>query len=100
MAAPKKPQDRKPPADAPIEIEVRGTKFAIDRDALDDFELLDDLAQVEEGKAQRLPALLRRLLGDQYKSALNLLRDEESNRVSLDDGSNLVREIFEAIDPS
>lgn len=100
MAAPKKPADRKPPADAPIEVEVRGKKFTIDRDALDDFELLDDLARVEDGQGQRLPSLLRRLLGEDYKTALELIRDKETGRVSLETGAELVNEIFAAVDPS
>lgn len=100
MAAPKKPQDRKPAADAPIKVEVRGTTFTIDRAALDDFELLDDLARVEDGAGQRLPSLLRRLLGGDYGRALDLIRDEDTGRVSLETGAELVQEIFEAVDPS
>ena len=101
--APKKPQDRKQKAaEAPdsYTVEVRGQKFTVAREALDDFELLDDLAQVEEGKGQRFPSLLRRLLGDQYRDALNLLRDEETGRVPVEEGARLVQEILEAIDPS
>lgn len=100
MSAPKKPQDRKPPADAPIKVEVRGQSFTIDRDALDDFELLDDIARVEDGAGHRLPSLLRRLLGEDYGRALDLLRDEETGRVALESGAELVQEIFEAVDPS
>lgn len=100
---PKKPQDRKPKAVAAPDsytVEVRGQKFTVALAALDDFELLDDLAQVEEGKGQRFPSLLRRLLGDQYRDALNLLRDEETGRVPVEEGARLVQEILEAIDPS
>lgn len=98
--APKKPQDRKPKASDTYAVEVRGQKFTVALAALDDFELLDDLAQVEEGKGQRFPSLLRRLLGDQYRDALNLLRDEETGRVPVEEGALLVKEILEAIDPS
>ena len=101
--APKKPQDRKPkaaPTPGSYTVEVRGKEFTVESAALDDFELLDDLAQVEEGKGQRFPSLLKRLLGDQYRDALNLLRDEETGRVPVEEGALLVKEILEAIDPS
>lgn len=100
---PKKPQDRKPKAVAAPDsytIEVRGETLTVPADALDDFELLDDLAQVEEGKGQRLPALLRRLLGDDYSRALDLIRDEESGRVRLEDGASLVQDILVALNPN
>lgn len=100
---PKGPQDRKPKAVAAPDsytIEVRGETLTIPADALDDFELLDDLALVEEGKGQRLPALLRRLLGDDYSRALDLIRDEGSGRVRLEDGATLVQDILAALNPN
>lgn len=98
--ATKKPQDRKPKAGDSYTVEVRGETLTIPLDALDDFELLDDLDRLNEGETQRLPAVLRRLLGDDYGRALDLLRDEGTGRVSLESGSGLVSEIFEALNPN
>lgn len=51
--------------------------------AADDFELLDDLARLDEGDLSRLPRILRRLIGrDQIEDAMDRLRDPDSGRVT------------------
>lgn len=98
--APKKPQDRKPKVSDVHTVTVHGETLTVPADALDDFELLDDLARVESGEGQRLPSLLRRLLGEDYKRALDLVRDEETGRVPLDAGATLVQDILGALNPN
>lgn len=101
----KKPEDRKPKAEkveTPQErtITVRGTEFTIAADALDDFELLDDLHGLDNEDPTKLPSVLRRLLGDQFKTALDLARDKTTGRVSVEAGADVVREVMEALDPN
>lgn len=96
MAAPKTPQDRKPKASAHLVASVAGRDWTIDKDALDDFELLDDLGEIEAGNAARMPRVLRRLLGDQYRAALDTLRDDDG-KVRVEVGATFVRELFEAL---
>lgn len=98
MAGPKAPQDRKPKAGEPHKVDVDGKTWTIEPDALDDFELLDDLGAVEAGNAARLPSTLRRLLGPvQYKAALNSLRDADTGRVPVEAGAEFVKAIFEGL---
>lgn len=96
MAAPKTPQDRKPKAGAPLTATVAGKEWVVDRDALDDFEMLDDLGEIEAGNAARLPRVLRRLLGDQYKAALDTLRGDDG-KVRVEAGAQFARDLFEAL---
>lgn len=94
---PKKPQDRKTKADAPLTAEVGGRTWTVERDAMDDFELLEDLGEVEAGNAARLPRVLRRLLGaDQYREAMDHLRDD-AGKVGVEAGANFVRDLFEGL---
>lgn len=97
----KKPQDHKPKAEdagTGQVVEVRGLQVTISAEALDDFELLDDLAQVEQKNAVRMPSLLRRLVGhEQWRDVIDLARDESTGRVSVEAGAELIREIFEEL---
>ena len=99
----KKPEDHKPKAsDAPevIEVTVRGVDLKIDADALDDFELMDDLNELEQNEnPARLPSILRRLVGDQYRSVMDAIRGE-NGRVSVEAGSEFLGEVMEAISPN
>lgn len=98
----KQPTDRKPKAkdDNVIKITVRGIELEVLKDALDDFELLDDLNELEQNEnPARLPSVLRRLIGSQWKMAMNSLRGE-NGRVSVEDGAEFVGEILEAVSPS
>lgn len=100
--AAKKPADRKAPDTKPaetIDVEVRGVALSLPREALDDFELLDDLDQLEQGNPARLPSVLRRLVGDQWREVMDALRGE-SGRVSVEDGAGFVAEVMEAVSPN
>lgn len=101
----KQPQDHKPKAsedDTPKELHVtvRGLELTVMSDALDDFELLDDLNELEQNENPgRLPSILRRLVGDQWKTVVNHLRGD-NGRVSVEDGAEFVGEVLEALNPS
>lgn len=90
-----KPADRKPKV---FTVKVDDDTYTVPLDALDDFELLDDLNAIQDGDGARLPTVLRRLLGaEQYRAALESLRSAETGRVSLEAGASLVERILEGI---
>lgn len=103
-AAAKQPQDhlaKAEPETSTMRAEVRGVVYEVPTDALDDFELMGDIVEAQDGNPARMPALLRRLLGDvQYRAAMESLRDPATGRVSMEAGIELVGEIFEAIAPN
>lgn len=111
----KRPEDHKPPkaaktADAPTVEKVeggravtyRGFTVTVPDEALDDFELLGDLREMQDtADATVLPSLLRRLIGAEgYKTAMNGLRDPETGRVSALDGAEYVQLVFGALAPN
>ena len=121
-AAAKAPQDHKAKAEKPkvdtVEIDVdngdgttrkakarrvqlRGIVVTVPDEALDDFEVLDDIRAVQdEEDASRLPSLLRRLVGnDDYRRVMDALRGP-TGRVSVEDGSTFVLELFGALRPN
>lgn len=100
----KKPEDHKSKAEDAVPEEltvtVRGLELKVMSDALDDFELLDDLNELEQNdNPGRLPSILRRLVGDQWKKVIEHLRGE-NGRVSVEDGSEFIGEVLEALNPS
>ncbi len=121
MAAPKKPQDHLPKVEKPkvekvqVILEegdkkrtvdgqrttIRGITVTVLDESLDDFELLDDLRAVDvDHNASRLPALLRRLVGDDYRTVMDGLRDKTSGRVTIEAGSTFIRSVMEALNPN
>lgn len=100
----KVPQDRKPKGESrpqTLTAHVRGREWSVPADALDDFELLDDLNALEQrGDVTRLPSVLRRLLGDQWRDAMEALRDESTGRVTVEAGSELVMDVMGALNPN
>lgn len=69
-------------------------------EALDDFEVLDDIRAVQDDNdASRLPSLLRRLVGDQYRDVLKALKGT-NGRVTTEAGSTFVMDLFAALSPN
>lgn len=99
----KTPTDRKPKADAVPDVKTAtaaGRDWTVPTGALDDFELLDDLGQIEQGNPARLPSVLRRLIGDQWPAAMDSIRDKDTGRVGVEAGADFVRQIMESLDPN
>ncbi len=97
-AGAKRPTDRRKSASTKtLTATAAEREWTVPTDALDDFELLDDLDEIENGNAARLPRALKRLLGDQYRDALDAIRDEGSGRVGVEAGADFVRELFESL---
>ena len=82
--------------DKPVPLSV-----TVEFDALDDFELLDDLRAIDvDRNASRMPALLRRLVGDDYQLVMDSLRDQESGRVRIEPAQVWLRALMEALNPN
>lgn len=91
---PKTPQDHKAPASSTEEITgtASGRQWVIPADALDDWELLEDLNDPTGASA---PSAIRRLLGDgQYAEVKDLLRDPDTKRVSATAMTSFIEEFF------
>lgn len=105
---PRQPQDHKPKA-AEVEkaarvLEIRGVSYTLDEDALDDFELLGDLRSLDSGgteAALSMPRILKAFLGaDQYRTALDSIRDKDTGRVGIEAGAGFVGDLLKAISPN
>lgn len=98
----KKPQDRKKKIEQPEvkTVTLYGMNVTVDPDALDDFEMLDDIGELENGNAGRLPRILKRLVGDQYRPLLDAARDKDTRKVSIEAGGEMVEVLMGALDPN
>ncbi|HXH34326.1 MAG TPA: hypothetical protein VNJ54_07935 [Plantibacter sp.] len=102
-----KPQDHQ--GKKPVVREVEGGKEVTLGDitvtvrdaALDDFELLDDLHELDVNKkGSRLPSLMKRLVGDDYQPILEKLRDKHTGRVRVEHASEFIRDLLGALNPN
>lgn len=107
MTAPKKPQDRQPKkptvkaVDGGKQVTISGVTVTVSDDAVNDFELLDDLRAIDVDKnAARLPGVLRRLVGDQYQAVMDGIRDKTTGRVTIEAGSEFLKDLFEVLNPN
>lgn len=107
--APAKPQDHLPKAETPKvekvdggrKVTISGITVTVSDDALDDFELLDDLRAVDvDQNASRLPALLRRVVGDDYPTVMDALRKKGEGRVKILDATEFIRDLFGVLNPN
>src|SRR5690606_38987163 len=97
----KQPEDKKAASTvkaqadgATIVAEVEGREWTISQDAL------DDLAELENGNAVRLPSALKRLLGaEQYREAMAVLRNEQG-RVTVEAGGKFVQDVLTSVNPT
>lgn len=92
-----KPLTRQAPARRAV---ISGIEVTVADEALDDFELLDDFRGLGDSDASRLPSVLRRMVGDDYKRILNELRDPATRRVSAAAGSQFVFDVVQAFNPN
>lgn len=120
MTAAKKPQDHKPKVekvtiDLPDGVDddgkpktrqasarrttIDGITVTVTDESLDDFELLDDLLQMEKQNIARLPSIAQRLFGDDYPTVMDGLRDK-NGRVSIERASSFIRDVFGVLNPN
>ena len=65
----------------------------LDKDALDDMELLEKLIEMDKGNTLVLPEVLEMLLGEEKKSLYDFCR-KENGRVPASRVAQVVAEIF------
>ncbi|MBP2057014.1 hypothetical protein J2Z60_000176 [Lactobacillus colini] len=59
-----------------------GFRYHVERDVIDDMELIDLLADLEDGSISALPKILVKLLGEKQKRALyDHCKDKMSSRI-------------------
>lgn len=74
-----------------------GFTAVISPDALDDMELLEDLARMDAGEEWLCARVVARLLGAEQKKALyEYCRDPETKRVSVTAVAGVLKDLFAA----
>lgn len=74
-----------------------GFEFDVDKKRLDDYELLEDLADIVDGKEGKIVSVINRLLGmEQTKRLKDHLRDQDG-RVSASSMTMEIMEIFKGL---
>lgn len=73
-----------------------GFAFAVEKDVVDDMELIDDLAEADDGDPLAISKVCKRVLGaDQRKRLYDHLRKD--GRVPIKDVAECIIEIFAAM---
>lgn len=76
-----------------------GFEAEIDVNALDDMELLEDLARMDAGEQWLAARVVMRLLGAEQKKALyDFCRDPQTKRVSVTKVAEVLSELFTSKD--
>lgn len=83
-----------------FEVTAHGFTVFAHKEALDDFEVLDAVAKLDARKVTAFPDVLRRIIGDDFKVAMDGLRDQETGRVSIEKGVRYVQDVMGAISPN
>ncbi|MDU7623739.1 MAG: hypothetical protein E7J96_06860 [Actinomyces sp.] len=74
-------------------ITAAGIQVTIDTDVFDDYELLADMADVQDGNPLKAVSLIRRVLGDKHDEVIAKLRDD-NGRVPIDAVVNLLTDVM------
>lgn len=80
-------------------VTLSGVTVKVSDEALNDFEILDELRALGMGHMVALPALLRRLVGDDQDRVLDALRGE-NGRVTITAGHRFVMTLLGALNPN
>lgn len=76
-------------------------RVTVPTDALNDFELLDEMRAIDvDRNAAMMPAVLRRLIGDDFRQVMDALRDPDTGRVTIDAATAWIRSLMEALNPN
>ena len=74
-----------------------GFEYEVDEKALDDYELLEDLAEVSDGREGRIGSVIDRLLGKEQKERMKDFLRDGSGKVAASKMIQEVKDIFEAL---
>lgn len=115
-ATPRKPAVKRPPVedhkpkatevqkavatDGKVTVTLHEQEWTITVDALDDYELLEDISAVDHGDVSRLGRVLNQFLGEeQHERAKTVLRGE-NGRVKASDMTAFFYELVQAVNPN
>lgn len=102
MTAAKTPQDRKPKVtrkDGTATVTISNITVTIPDAVLEDFELLLDLGDLQEGNNAKIASVFRRLVGDQGKKVMDGLRSDDG-RVNSSTAMKWIFDLFQALRPN
>lgn len=75
-----------------------GYELSIDKDSMNDMELLEDLVELDKGNIAVLPDISSRLLGDGKADVYSHIKKATGkNRVGVDDFQKFIKEIIDAM---
>lgn len=74
-----------------------GFEYELDEAALDDYELLEDLCELDEGDISKTISVLNRLLGKEQKDRLKEYLRSKNGRVPASKMMNEMGEIFNSV---
>ncbi len=99
-AAAKQPADRKPSKprkgeDGRLLVTVRGTEYAVNAEALDDYDVLENLSD-----GDFIPALRALLDPEQIQAVKAELRDPETGRLPASTMAEFFSDLMGALNPS
>ena len=105
MATPVPQEEREAPHGPvdPIPVDMRtitvaGVQLAVDPTVLDDFELLESLAEIQRGDVLVLPIVFRAVAGDKAQELLDALRGE-NGRVTATAATEVLVQIMRELAP-
>lgn len=89
-----------PPATNTIkEVEYEGFKFKFDSDKIDDVEVVEMAAKIEEGKPALIIDFIKLLVGDDGYTAMKDYFVEKDGKFRLTTLTNIFEVIFKQFDP-
>jgi hypothetical protein len=74
-----------------------GFEFEVDNEVLDDYEILEDLAAMENGEPQKIVTILPALLGEEQFCNLKEFLRKDNGRVKATDMTKALSDIFVAL---
>lgn len=115
----RQPQDRKPKQAEPKSVETKFMRdgreldgFAVTLhditvhvplEAINDFELMDDLNRLQSGDVRNVTSVasvLRGFIGEDFKPAMDAIRDPETGRVTIEAGTRFLFDVIRGINPN
>lgn len=89
------------PQTATQDVTIDGITVTVAADVFDDFELVMDLSELNEGNPLKIAPVFTRLLGkDQTSTVLNALRDPKTGRVSVEKGTTFIVSLMKELAPN
>lgn len=99
----KTPQDHLQPKDKPRHVEVRGVSLDIDPKLFDDLDVIELIADVNDGTPKgslAIVPLIKRITGSKYPDVKKALRDPDTGRVPIETVGEFINELMKELAPN